>query len=89
MNPLIKSLCVVVAGGFSAGAALAGPGDAHPSFAYFPAEPKTETVTIALFRGSSERMMKVEEKRSSTTTRTIETSRESAAPAGSRMPPRY
>lgn len=52
MKSLIKTLSILAIGGLVAGTAVAGPGDAHPSFAYLPAKAvkKTETVTIALFR---------------------------------------
>lgn len=49
MKTLIKTLSVLAIGGAFAGAAFAGPGDAHPSFAYQPVK-KANAVQIALFR---------------------------------------
>jgi hypothetical protein len=43
-----KILSALAIGGLLVGSALAGPGDAHPPFAYQP--PKNNTVGIALFK---------------------------------------
>lgn len=61
MKTLITTLSILTIGGFAAGSAIAGPGDAHPSFASQPAQQKT--VQIALFRSSSGERTKVETKR--------------------------
>ncbi|CAN5749721.1 hypothetical protein BH09VER1_BH09VER1_11940 [soil metagenome] len=63
MKPLIKTLSILAIGGLAAGSAFAGPGDAHPSFAYHPVKKNTETVQIALFRSSAGGNSKVETKR--------------------------
>ncbi|OJU98646.1 MAG: hypothetical protein BGO12_19885 [Verrucomicrobia bacterium 61-8] len=52
MKSLVKTLSILAVGGLAAGTAVAGPGDAHPSFAYQPFK-KTESVQIALFRAGS------------------------------------
>ncbi len=59
MKSLTKSLAVLaIAGGIFAGSAIAGPGDAHPSFAYQPSK-KTESVQVALFRAPASNETKV------------------------------
>jgi len=52
MKTLIKTLSVLAIGGAFAGAAFAGPGDAHPSFAYQGVNNarKAKAVQIALYR---------------------------------------
>lgn len=53
MNSPIKTLSALAIGGFLAGSAFAGPGDAHPSFAYLQATNKGNAPTIALFRSGT------------------------------------
>jgi hypothetical protein len=45
----LKTLSVLAIAGAFAGAAFAGPGDAHPAFAYQPVK-KAKAVQIALYR---------------------------------------
>jgi hypothetical protein len=52
MNSPIKILSALAIGGFLAGSAFAGPGDAHPPFAYLQAQ-NTKPVTIALFKSGT------------------------------------
>jgi hypothetical protein len=53
MNSPIKILSALTIGGFLAGSAFAGPGDAHPPFSYLQT-PTTKPVTVALFRSGSD-----------------------------------
>lgn len=59
MKSLTNPLAILaVGGGIFAGSAIAGPGDAHPSFAYQPSK-KAEPVQIALFRAPADNETKV------------------------------
>lgn len=59
MKTLLKTLGILALGGLIAGTAVAGPGDAHPAFAYQPVK-KAETVQIALFRTTADKQTTVE-----------------------------
>ncbi len=87
MKSPIKTLSILAIGGFAAGSAVAGPGDAHPSFGYQPAKQKTETVQIALFRSSAGESTKVETKRLPSANPKIHTAR--TVQVTGRMSPRY
>lgn len=52
MNSPIKTLSALAIGGFLASSAFAGPGDAHPPFAYLQAQ-NTRPVTVALFKSGA------------------------------------
>ncbi|MBN8707948.1 MAG: hypothetical protein BGO12_12935 [Verrucomicrobia bacterium 61-8] len=86
MKPLIKSLAVLAIGGIFAGSAVAGPGDAHPSFAYQPAK-KTESVQIALFRAPAAKETKVEVRQLPNPNPKIQSAR--TVQVTGRMSPRY
>lgn len=86
MKSLIKALSVLAIGGLLAGTAVAGPGDAHPSFAYQPVK-KTETVTIALFRAPAGEKTTVVTKQLPSANPKIQTVR--TVQVTGRMSPRY
>lgn len=86
MKTLIKSLAVLAIGGLVAGSAVAGPGDAHPSFAYQPVK-KAESVQIALFRAPAAKETKVEAKLLPSVNPKIQTAR--TVQVTGRMSPRY
>ncbi len=86
MKSLIKSLAVLAIGGIFAGTAVAGPGDAHPSFAYQPVK-KTEPVQIALFRAPAGNETKVELKQRSAANPKVQQA--PTVQVTGRMSPRY
>lgn len=87
MKSLIKSLAVLaIGGGIFAGSAVAGPGDAHPSFAYQPFK-KAEPVQIALFRAPAGNATKVEVKQLPNPNPKIQSVR--TVQVTGRMSPRY
>jgi hypothetical protein len=49
MNTSLKTLSALTIGGLLAGSAFAGPGDAHPPFAYLQAQ-NSKATTVALFK---------------------------------------
>jgi hypothetical protein len=54
MNSPFKILSTLAIGGFLAGTAFAGPGDAHPPFAYLQGANTNAPTTIALLRSTSD-----------------------------------
>lgn len=79
-------MSVLAIGGLAAGTAVAGPGDAHPGFAYQPVK-KAEAVQIALFRTSVSEKATVKTKRLSEANPKIQSAR--TVQVTGRMSPRY